>query len=164
MTAPSKRLSSARSSRRASLSVVAAAAAILLARDVHSESAAPPPSASATAQSPAPAPALSPELSAAVHAIAADRAISGATVGVAILDVDSGKMLAAVNEHVAVNPASNAKLYTAAAALAILRGEHRYETLLSGKIEGDAVVGPSGCAASATPRSPRPTSTRWSTS
>jgi D-alanyl-D-alanine carboxypeptidase/D-alanyl-D-alanine-endopeptidase (penicillin-binding protein 4) len=121
-----------------------AAAAILLARDVRSETASPSAPAAAPAPSQAPAPTLSPELSAAVHAIAADRAIAGATVGVAILDVDSGKMLAAVNEHVAVNPASNAKLYTAAAALAILRGEHRYETLLSGKIEGDAVVGPLG--------------------
>jgi serine-type D-Ala-D-Ala carboxypeptidase/endopeptidase (penicillin-binding protein 4) len=84
----------------------------------------------------------SPELQAAARAIASDRAISGASVGIAILDVDSGRMLAAVNEHLALNPASNAKLYTAAASLAMLRGEHRYETALSGRLEGDAVAGP----------------------
>jgi D-alanyl-D-alanine carboxypeptidase/D-alanyl-D-alanine-endopeptidase (penicillin-binding protein 4) len=83
-----------------------------------------------------------PELQAAAHAIASDRALEGATVGIAIADVGSGALLAAVNEHVPLNPASNAKLYTAAAALAILHGEHRYETTLSGKIEGEAISGP----------------------
>ncbi len=80
-----------------------------------------------------------PELDAAAHAMASDRALGGASVGIAILDVDSGRMLAAVNEHLALNPASNAKLYTAGAALATLHGEHRYETTLSGNLEGDAV-------------------------
>ena len=80
-----------------------------------------------------------PELDAAARAMASDRALGGASVGIAILDVDSGRMLAAVNEHLALNPASNAKLYTAGAALATLHGEHRYETTLSGNLEGDAV-------------------------
>ncbi len=80
-----------------------------------------------------------PELDAAVRAMASDRVLDGASVGIAILDVDSGRMLAAVNEHLALNPASNAKLYTAGAALATLHGEHRYETTLSGNLEGDAV-------------------------
>lgn len=84
----------------------------------------------------------SPELQAAARAIASDRSIAGASVGIAILDVDSGRLLAAVNEHLALNPASNAKLYTAAASLAMLHGEHRYETTLSGRLEGDAIVGP----------------------
>jgi D-alanyl-D-alanine carboxypeptidase/D-alanyl-D-alanine-endopeptidase (penicillin-binding protein 4) len=82
-----------------------------------------------------------PELDAAAHAIAADRALDGAQVGIAILDVDSGKLLASVNEHLALNPASNAKLYTAGAALAILHGDHRYETTLSGNLDRDAVHG-----------------------
>ncbi|HEX4447634.1 MAG TPA: D-alanyl-D-alanine carboxypeptidase/D-alanyl-D-alanine-endopeptidase [Polyangiaceae bacterium] len=86
-----------------------------------------------------PAPDLVPELDAAVRTIAADRALEGATVGIAILDVDTGRMLAAVNEHTAVNPASNAKLYTAGAALATLHGEHRYETTLSGNLDGESV-------------------------
>jgi D-alanyl-D-alanine carboxypeptidase/D-alanyl-D-alanine-endopeptidase (penicillin-binding protein 4) len=84
----------------------------------------------------------SPELQAAAHAIAADRALEGAAIGIAILDVDSGRLLAAVNEHLPLNPASNAKLYTAGAALAILHGDHRYETTLSGKLASDAVSGP----------------------
>ena len=63
-------------------------------------------------------------------------------MGIAVLDVDSGKLLAAVNEHLALNPASNAKLYTAGAALATLHGEHRYETTLTGRLDGDAVAGP----------------------
>ncbi len=91
------------------------------------------------AASVAPASDLIPELDAAVHAIASDRALAGASVGIAILDVDTGRILGAVNEHLAVNPASNAKLYTAGAALATLHGEHRYETTLSGKLDGDSV-------------------------
>jgi D-alanyl-D-alanine carboxypeptidase/D-alanyl-D-alanine-endopeptidase (penicillin-binding protein 4) len=89
----------------------------------------------------APASDRAPELDAAARAIASDRALEGANVGIAILDVDSTRLLAAVNEHLALNPASGAKLYTAAAALAILHGEHRYETTLTGKLEGDAVSG-----------------------
>jgi D-alanyl-D-alanine carboxypeptidase/D-alanyl-D-alanine-endopeptidase (penicillin-binding protein 4) len=108
------------------------AAAVLASPDVRPE---PPPAPSAAATG-------APELEAVVRAIGADRALAGATVGVAILDLDSGRLLAAYNEHLSLNPASNAKLYTAAAALATLRGEHRYETVLSGKIEGDSVVGP----------------------
>ena len=97
----------------------------------------PPPDAGAAAVSD-----RAPELDAAVRAIASDRALEGANVGIAILDVDSTRLLAAVNEHASLNPASGAKLYTAAAALAILHGEHRYETTLTGRLEGDAVSGP----------------------
>jgi D-alanyl-D-alanine carboxypeptidase/D-alanyl-D-alanine-endopeptidase (penicillin-binding protein 4) len=103
----------------------------------------PPPAASPAHSPPAPAAQASdaPELEAAVRAIGADRALSGANVGIAVLDLATGKLLAAVNEHASLNPASNAKLYTAAAALGILHGDHRYETVLSGRIEGDAVTG-----------------------
>ena len=97
---------------------------------------------SATEARDASAPSTVPELQAAARAIASDRALEGASVGIAVVDVASGRLLAAVNEHMALNPASNAKLYTAGAALAILRGEHRYETTLSGRLEGDAVSGP----------------------
>ncbi len=107
-----------------------------------------PAPASATGPSPAPLPASSltpptpapervPELDTAAHALASDRALEGAAVGVAVVDVDSGRVLAAVNEHLSQNPASNAKLYTAGAALALLHGEHRYETTLTGKLEGE---------------------------
>ena len=78
-------------------------------------------------------------LDAAVHALATSSTWKGADVSIAILDVATGNMLASYNEHRALNPASNAKLYTAAAALAILHGEHRYETSLSGVIKGTSV-------------------------
>jgi serine-type D-Ala-D-Ala carboxypeptidase/endopeptidase (penicillin-binding protein 4) len=81
-------------------------------------------------------------LDAASRAIASSHALGGTSVGIAVLDVDSGRLLAAVDEHLALNPASNAKLYTAGAALATLHGEHRYETTLTGKLEGEAVAGP----------------------
>ena len=95
----------------------------------------PPPAGSAAAEQD-----RAPEVDAAVRAIASDRSLEGASVGIAILDVDSGRLLAAVNEHLSLNPASNAKLYTAGAALATLHGNHRYETTLSGKLEGEMCI------------------------
>jgi D-alanyl-D-alanine carboxypeptidase/D-alanyl-D-alanine-endopeptidase (penicillin-binding protein 4) len=63
----------------------------------------------------------------------------GGTVGVQVIDVQSGAVIAALGEHGAFNPASNAKLVTAAAALRVLGGAHRFHTGLYGKIEGDRV-------------------------
>jgi D-alanyl-D-alanine carboxypeptidase/D-alanyl-D-alanine-endopeptidase (penicillin-binding protein 4) len=123
------------------------AALVLVSPDVRPD---PPvvPSAATSAGAPAmpsaPSGSLAdraPELDAAAHAIASDRVLEGGQVGIAVLEVDTGKLLAAVNEHIGLNPASNAKLYTAAAALATLRGEHRYETTLTGRLDGDAVNG-----------------------
>ncbi|HEX8792151.1 MAG TPA: D-alanyl-D-alanine carboxypeptidase/D-alanyl-D-alanine-endopeptidase [Polyangiaceae bacterium] len=113
-------------------------ALLLLAPDVRPD---PPPPAAAGAAIGQPTDRV-PELDAAVHAIASDRVLEGAQVGIAVLDVDTGRLLGAVNEHLALNPASNAKLYTAGAALATLHGEHRYETTLTGKLDGSAVDGP----------------------
>lgn len=70
-----------------------------------------------------------------------EKAVSGAKVGVYVVDMDGDKVLAASGEHTALNPASNAKLVTAAAALALLHPEHRYETTLSGKVK-DGAIGP----------------------
>lgn len=83
-----------------------------------------------------------PEIEAAVRALANDRAFKDAKVGVTVIDVDSGRVLAAHNEHLPLNPASNAKVYTAAAALATLHGDHRFETTLSGTVKGGDVTGP----------------------
>ncbi|MDP9002793.1 MAG: D-alanyl-D-alanine carboxypeptidase, partial [Myxococcota bacterium] len=115
----------------------------LFSRDVLSQGpAVSSPSPAAAAPAVAPTDRL-PVFDAAAHAVASSHVLGrGGAVGIAILDVDSGRMLAAVNEHLALNPASNAKLYTAGAALATLHGEHRYETTLTGKLEGDAVAGP----------------------
>lgn len=87
---------------------------------------------------PAPAaPATLPELEAAVRAL--ERAVAGAKVGVYAIDLANDKVLAASGEHAALNPASNAKLVTAAAALALLHPEHRYETTLSGRVKDGAI-------------------------
>src|SRR5262249_51987661 len=55
--------------------------------------------------------------------------------------VENGNVLATAGEHVVMNPASNAKLYTAAAALALLQGSHRYSTTLSGTVKNGAASG-----------------------
>jgi D-alanyl-D-alanine carboxypeptidase/D-alanyl-D-alanine-endopeptidase (penicillin-binding protein 4) len=131
------------SGRSGALTLIGAFA--LFSRDVLSE---PPISSSVPTAAAPPASSANgnterlPTLDSAAHAITAGRAFEEASVGIAVLDVDSGRLLAAVNEHQALNPASNAKLYTAAAALATLHGEHRYETTLTGKLQGDAVDGP----------------------
>jgi D-alanyl-D-alanine carboxypeptidase/D-alanyl-D-alanine-endopeptidase (penicillin-binding protein 4) len=114
-------------SRRALASALALAAALLVGTfggDVRSEQAAP---------------AQSKSLAAATAAMTGDKAWKEALVGVSIVDVESGAVLASYNEHAALNPASNAKLYTAAAALAILHGDRRFETSLSGNVKGTDV-------------------------
>jgi serine-type D-Ala-D-Ala carboxypeptidase/endopeptidase (penicillin-binding protein 4) len=60
----------------------------------------------------------------------------GGVAGVAILDTATGELLAAHQEHKPFNPASNAKLLTAAAALARLQPSHRFQTALHGKQKG----------------------------
>src|SRR5262245_36276013 len=82
-----------------------------------------------------------PELEAAVRALVHDRVLKEAQIGVVVMDAESGAILAQSGEHTVLNPASNAKLYTAAAALAILHGSHRYSTTLSGAVKGGAVSG-----------------------
>jgi D-alanyl-D-alanine carboxypeptidase/D-alanyl-D-alanine-endopeptidase (penicillin-binding protein 4) len=127
--------------KRAGFAVVAALC--LAAPAVSSEP--PSPAASARSEPVGPGPHGQTEpvapLDAAVRAVVAQNALEGALFGIAVVDVDSGRVLAAVNEHLALNPASNAKLYTAGAALAILHAEHRYETTLSGDLVGDTVTG-----------------------
>jgi serine-type D-Ala-D-Ala carboxypeptidase/endopeptidase (penicillin-binding protein 4) len=63
----------------------------------------------------------------------------GGSIGVAIIDVDSGNTVAIRHEHIAKNPASNAKLFTAYAALKRLGSAHRFKTGLYGKLDGDRV-------------------------
>ena len=118
--------------RRSTLLALAVGACALLAgRDLRSQ---PAPSAPQTAPT-------SPSLDAAVRALVGEHAWREADIGIAIMDVASGKMLASYKEHEPLNPASNAKLYTAAAALGILHGDHRYQTSLSGVVKGGAVTG-----------------------
>jgi D-alanyl-D-alanine carboxypeptidase/D-alanyl-D-alanine-endopeptidase (penicillin-binding protein 4) len=83
----------------------------------------------------------SPELQAAARAIAGESRFKEASLSIAVLDVDSGRILAAEGEHTALNPASNAKLYTAATALAMLHADHRFETTLSATTRNGSSVG-----------------------
>ena len=85
----------------------------------------------------------------------------GGQLGVAILDVQSGELLAAQNDRRPLNPASNAKLFTAAAALATLHGNYRFETGLYGEQKGRASPG-SCCAVRATLRWSPAISGTWS--
>src|SRR6478735_68599 len=59
-----------------------------------------------------------------------DPVLNGAKVGVAVVDVDSGKPVYSRNEGGLFNPASNVKLFTTAAALAILGPEYRWKTVI----------------------------------
>jgi D-alanyl-D-alanine carboxypeptidase/D-alanyl-D-alanine-endopeptidase (penicillin-binding protein 4) len=61
-------------------------------------------------------------------------------LGVAIVDIQSGELVAAQNDRRPMNPASNAKLFTAAAALSLLHGNYRFETGLYGEQKGASVA------------------------
>ncbi|MFO0763170.1 MAG: D-alanyl-D-alanine carboxypeptidase/D-alanyl-D-alanine-endopeptidase [Byssovorax sp.] len=63
----------------------------------------------------------------------------GGSIGALVVDVGSGARVAGLNDHLALNPASNAKLATAAAALRMLGPQHRFVTGLYGNIAGDRV-------------------------
>ncbi len=118
-------------SRAACLPLALALCAPLLAAPASAQAPAASAAAGASARSPA--------LVEAVDALARTVAHYGGQVGVAIVDVDSGEVLAAHDEHRPLNPASNAKLFTAAAALAKLGPGHRFETALYGQVKGDRV-------------------------
>jgi D-alanyl-D-alanine carboxypeptidase/D-alanyl-D-alanine-endopeptidase (penicillin-binding protein 4) len=79
------------------------------------------------------------EIEAAVRALVHDRNLKDAQIGVVVMDAENGNILAQSGEHTVLNPASNAKLYTAGAALAILKGSHRYQTTLSGAVKSGSV-------------------------
>lgn len=97
-----------------------------------------PPSAAQPA--PAAPPRVDPApIQEAIAQLAADVLRWGGTVGVHVVDLRSGDTIAALGEHRAFNPASNAKLVTAAAALRLLGGQHRFLTGLYGRIQADTV-------------------------
>src|SRR5689334_8123958 len=75
----------------------------------------PNPARSALPAASAPAIAASPPIdagpiNAAIQRLAADVKRWGGTVGVSVIDVGTGQTIAALSEHEAKNPASNAKL------------------------------------------------------
>ncbi len=79
------------------------------------------------------------KIRAAVADLANDAKSWGGAAGVMVVDVATGTVLASADEHAALNPASNAKLATAAAALRVLGPDHRYLTGLYGKVNGARV-------------------------
>lgn len=102
----------------------------------------PSPGAQPTA-SPAAAPSSLLDASAvreAVRDLARDAAKWGGSASAMVVEIPGGAALASAAEHDVMNPASNAKLATAAAALRILGPDHRYLTGLYGKITGDRVA------------------------
>ncbi len=77
----------------------------------------------------------------ALRALVDSKSLSSGQIGVAVLDLGTGHLLAASNEHIALNPASNAKILTAGAALSLLHGDHRYETMLFGTLKDGEISG-----------------------
>jgi serine-type D-Ala-D-Ala carboxypeptidase/endopeptidase (penicillin-binding protein 4) len=75
----------------------------------------------------------------AIQRLAADVQRWGGSVGVHVLDVGTGNAIAALDADRAFNPASNAKLATAAAALRVLGAQHRFLTGLYGRIDSDSI-------------------------
>ncbi|MCC6644793.1 MAG: D-alanyl-D-alanine carboxypeptidase/D-alanyl-D-alanine-endopeptidase [Polyangiaceae bacterium] len=81
-----------------------------------------------------------PALKHALDALGAKVDELGGTVTASFVDVETGDVLASKHAKRALNPASNAKVLTAATALAKLHGSHRYVTALYGKVKGGAAA------------------------
>lgn len=81
-------------------------------------------------------------LASAVGSAADGNTVAGAQIGVAVRDVDSGRVIFERNSDQLLNPASNAKLLTAAAALTLLGAEYTFDTSVYGELRGDTVAGP----------------------
>ena len=67
-------------------------------------------------------------LRAALERVAASPALSGARVGILVRSLDTGEVIFARSPDELLNPASNVKLFTAAAALGRLGPEYHFET------------------------------------
>ncbi|MFW6158128.1 MAG: D-alanyl-D-alanine carboxypeptidase/D-alanyl-D-alanine-endopeptidase [Planctomycetota bacterium] len=88
-----------------------------------------------------------PSLNDRVRALVRAAGLGAEDAGVAALEVESGRILCAVNDERRMIPASNAKLLTTGAALLLLGDEFRFSTaahadgrLAAGVLEGDLVV------------------------
>jgi D-alanyl-D-alanine carboxypeptidase/D-alanyl-D-alanine-endopeptidase (penicillin-binding protein 4) len=65
-----------------------------------------------------------------IDAALGDPGLAGAKIGIAVAEVESGKSLYARNDSGLFNPASDTKLFTTAAALALLGPEYRWKTIV----------------------------------
>ncbi len=88
---------------------------------------------------PAGSPALADPL---LQSLIAAKPFAKARLGVAVFDLETNQFLHAQAHEVALNPASNAKLLTAATALGTLGGAHTFVTTVGGTVEGGVVEGP----------------------
>jgi D-alanyl-D-alanine carboxypeptidase/D-alanyl-D-alanine-endopeptidase (penicillin-binding protein 4) len=113
-------------------------AALLALSSIASSAIPAPEPAPSASDAPAPAP-KSGAIEQAIDKLESETRTWGGSIGVAIIEVDSGKTIAIRHEHTPKNPASNAKLFTAFAALKRLGPAHRYKTGLYGKLDGDRV-------------------------
>ncbi|MBQ8036130.1 MAG: D-alanyl-D-alanine carboxypeptidase, partial [Proteobacteria bacterium] len=77
--------------------------------------------------------AVKKSLSDRVASVLAEKAIRNTSVGVKVVDLDTGDVVYAHNDTMLLKPASNTKLLTTAAALNILGASHQFETTLRSK-------------------------------
>jgi D-alanyl-D-alanine carboxypeptidase/D-alanyl-D-alanine-endopeptidase (penicillin-binding protein 4) len=84
-----------------------------------------------------------PELTAAIDTLLADPRLTDSMVSVLVRDAGTGEVIYSRDPDKRLNPASNAKLFSSAAALETLGTDYRFETdvLTSGRIRGHAVRG-----------------------
>lgn len=87
----------------------------------------------------------------ALHNVLHAEALAGTTVGFLVKDLSTGHILAEVAPDTLINPASNMKLFTTAAALHYLKPEYRYRTryyadgvIKEGVLHGNLVIKGSG--------------------
>ena len=85
-------------------------------------------------------------LKARLDALFSSPALTGAKISILVLDAESGKPIYGRNEKSALNAASNVKLVTTAAALALLGPEFRWKTAVLGLApgEGGRAISPAG--------------------
>jgi D-alanyl-D-alanine carboxypeptidase/D-alanyl-D-alanine-endopeptidase (penicillin-binding protein 4) len=85
-------------------------------------------------------------LKARLDALFSAPALAGAKISVAVVDAESGKAIYGRNEKTGLNAASNVKLVTTAAALALLGPEFRWKTavLTQAPVEGGRAVNAAG--------------------
>lgn len=103
-----------------------------------------PPPATAVVSTPSGSPAERQKwLKDQIDAALGDPELAKAKVGVDVVDIDSGKTLYARNDAGLFNPASNVKLFTTAAALALLGPEYRWKTIVyaDGPLAGGVLEG-----------------------
>ncbi|MCX7017611.1 MAG: D-alanyl-D-alanine carboxypeptidase/D-alanyl-D-alanine-endopeptidase [Candidatus Sumerlaeota bacterium] len=88
-----------------------------------------------------------PQVGGAIRELLSTSGLGGATVGVYVLDVRDGAVIADINSTAPVAPASCNKLFTTAAALSLLGPDYRFTTELyadgkiaNGKLRGDLIV------------------------